>query len=198
MNFLAHMYLSGESDQIKIGNFIGDYVKGKGYEKYKGGIRYGILLHRKIDAFTDSHPIVKRSKECFTEKYHKYAGVITDIVYDHFLTVQWNEFSGSDLKKIINHSYSILLKRYKYLPVRVQQFLPHFVIYNWMGSYHSFEGLERVFDRMAMKTSLPKNSKNSVNELRENYSQIQRDFNNFFPQLIEHVLKDKVVKIPKI
>ncbi len=87
MNFLAHIYLSGDNDEIKLGNFIGDYIKGNAYNKYPPLIRKGILLHRKIDYFTDSHPIVRNHKSFFYDKYHKYAGIIIDIIYDHFLSL---------------------------------------------------------------------------------------------------------------
>ncbi len=86
MNVLAHIYLSGDSEKIILGNYIGDYVKGRDYLKYPELIRKGIIIHRHIDAFTDSHPVVHRSKIFFTRKYHKYSGVVTDIIYDHYLT----------------------------------------------------------------------------------------------------------------
>ena len=195
MNFLAHLYLSGSSDRIKIGNFIGDYVKGKNYENYPDDIKYGILLHRKIDTFTDSHIVVKQSKDHFLKKYHKYAGVITDVVYDHFLTIHWEKYSKLNLKQFIFHAYHILLSNYSSLPARVKQFLPFFVIYNWLGSYDSLKGLERVFDRMSEKTSLPKYSKYAIYELHNNYNQIQNDFLKFFPELIDFVLEDNKVKL---
>ncbi len=197
MNFLAHLYLSGNSENIMIGNFIGDYVKGKNYENYQDGIKYGILLHRKIDSFTDSHPIVKQSKDSFIKKYHKYAGVITDVIYDHFLTIHWKDYSSENLNHFIYHAYEILLTNYSKLPLRVKQFLPFFIIYNWLGSYDSFKGLERVFDRMSMKTSLPKYSKYAIHELKNNYQQIQKDFSIFFPELINYVLKDNIAQLKK-
>ena len=95
MNFLAHIYLSRDSNDITIGNFIGDYVKGHEFEKYPTGIRNGILLHRKIDYFTDTHAIVKEDKKLFVGRYHKYAGIITDILYDHYLALGWSNFNSS-------------------------------------------------------------------------------------------------------
>ena len=101
MNVLAHIYLSGDSDKIIIGNYIGDYVKGRDYLKYPDLIRKGIIIHRHIDGFTDRHPVVHRSKIFFTRKYHKYAGVITDIIYDHFLTKEWDFFSAQTRQWLI-------------------------------------------------------------------------------------------------
>lgn len=100
MNVLAHIYLSGDSEKVIIGNYIGDYVKGRDYLNYPEQIRKGIIIHRHIDDFTDRHPVVHRSKIFFTRKYHKYSGVVTDIIYDHFLTKEWDFFPGARLKAL--------------------------------------------------------------------------------------------------
>ena len=89
MNFLAHIYLSGDDPELKIGNFIADAVKGKKYTTYPQKIQEGIILHRKIDSFTDAHPIVKKSASRLFSKYGHYNSVIVDILYDHFLAKNW-------------------------------------------------------------------------------------------------------------
>ena len=92
MNFLAHIYLSGDSRELLIGNFIGDYVKGKDYEKYPPAIQDGILLHRKIDWFTDDHSITKKAKKLVRGQYGLYAGIVIDIFYDHYLSANWDQY----------------------------------------------------------------------------------------------------------
>ena len=92
MNYLAHIFLSGSSEEILIGNFIGDYVKGRDYLNYPAQIKKGILLHRRIDSFTDSHKIVHQSMSYFAPQYHKYAGIIIDILYDHYLIKNWDRY----------------------------------------------------------------------------------------------------------
>jgi acyl carrier protein phosphodiesterase len=94
MNFLAHIYLSGDNDLLKIGNFMADSIRGHHYEDYPTEIRKGILLHRAIDSFTDMHPIYRQSKHRLHEKYGHYSGVIMDIFYDHFLAKNWNKYSN--------------------------------------------------------------------------------------------------------
>ncbi|MGB5463037.1 MAG: DUF479 domain-containing protein, partial [Aureibaculum sp.] len=101
MNYLAHIYLSGDDDYIKIGNFIADRVKGKEYLNYQTEIQYGILLHRQIDTFTDQHSIVKKSKLRLHERYSHYDGVIIDILYDHFLAKNWKIYSEIPLNKYV-------------------------------------------------------------------------------------------------
>ncbi len=100
MNFLAHIYLSGNQERVMIGNFIGDFVKGKAWEEFDSAIQRGILLHREIDRYTDDHEVVIKTKERLRPKYHHYAPVISDVFYDHFLASLW--------KTTIRHLFWIL------------------------------------------------------------------------------------------
>ena len=98
MNFLAHLYLSGDNEQIIVGNFIGDFVKGRNaLQTFDPTIALGIELHRAIDQFTDTHPVVRSSKDRLRPKYRHYAGVIVDIFYDHFLARKWNDYHKTPL-----------------------------------------------------------------------------------------------------
>lgn len=198
MNFLAHLYLSGLSEKIMVGNFIGDYVKGKEYKKYPEEIQYGILLHRKIDDFTDHSLIFKESRNHFTSRHHKYAGVITDVIYDHFLSMQWNSFSAISFEEFVYISYENLINNFDYLPENVQHFLPYFVVSNWLDSYRTFEGLKRAFTLMAIRTSLPNDASQIIKELKLHYNELKNEFNNFFPLIIEEVNKEKRVIIQKL
>jgi acyl carrier protein phosphodiesterase len=98
MNFLAHIYLSGNDNLLKIGNFMADSIRGNHYLDYPDSLRKGILLHRHIDTFTDSHPIYRKSKHRLHSKYGHYSGVIMDIVYDHFLSKNWSVYSNEKLE----------------------------------------------------------------------------------------------------
>ena len=122
MNFLAHIYLSGNNHFLKLGNFIADAVKGKTYSKYPLEIQQGILLHRKIDSFTDHHPIFKKSVSRLFPTHRHYSRVIIDIFYDHFLAKEWNTYSNIPLNTYINDFYSLLNDNYEYLPKRIKAF----------------------------------------------------------------------------
>jgi acyl carrier protein phosphodiesterase len=190
MNVLAHIYLSGDSDEIIIGNYIGDYVKGRDYLNYPDQIRRGIILHRHIDDFTDRHPVVHRSKIHFTRKYHKYAGVIVDILYDHFLTREWDTFARRPLESITYQFYRAMVNNYDILPSKVQDRLPFFIINNWLESYKTYKGLRSVFNALSRRTSLPSESRFAIKTLKKNYHSLDDDFMEFFPQLIEYVEND--------
>ena len=102
MNFLAHTYLSGCNEEIIVGNFMGDYVKGSRYMDFPEMVKKGILIHRDIDTFTDMHLITRRSKQMVAAKYSKYAGIIIDIFYDHFLASLWDDYSNLPLSDFVN------------------------------------------------------------------------------------------------
>ena len=108
MNYLAHIYLSGDDEEIIIGNFIGDFVKGHHFNEYTQMMRKGIILHRYIDSFTDTHAIVRRSKARLSEQYHKYSGIIIDILYDHFLVKNWSNYCAAPLDEFIKKLTPVL------------------------------------------------------------------------------------------
>ena len=197
MNFLAHIYLSGDSNEIKVGNFIGDYVKGKNFEHYPNLIKKGILLHRHIDSFTDHHPIVQRSKSYLNVKYKRFSGIIVDIFYDHFLALEWSEFTNEPLEKFVNNLYDTLVSHYSILPKKVQGFLPLFIQYNWLESYLTIEGIKDVLSGMSRRTSLPDETQFAIEVLKKNYSSFRADFLDYFPQLIHFVESEFGIRICK-
>jgi len=187
MNFLAHIYLSGKNDEIKLGNFIGDYVKGTAYNNYSPLIRKGILLHRKIDSFTDAHQIVRKHKSLFYSKYHKYAGVIIDIIYDHFLARYWHMFSEVDYNEYIISIYKFLTSNLENMPQEISKIVPNLIYHNWLNSYKTIKGIENVLIGMSKGTSLPSESNYAILILRQHYGDIKNEFFTYFPQLIEYV-----------
>lgn len=187
MNFLAHIYLSGENDQVKVGNFIGDWIKGNEHKKYPPDIQKGILLHRSIDSFTDNHPIVKKSKSRLNDKYHKYSGIIIDIFYDHFLAHNWNVFSDMPLVDFTRNLNHCLVDNMSFLPPDIQEFIPRFMKRRWIESYATLEGIEHVLEGMTKHTSLPDKTADAIGILKSDYAEFKTEFFDYFPQLVAHV-----------
>jgi acyl carrier protein phosphodiesterase len=195
MNVLAHIYLSGDSDKIIIGNYIGDYVKGRDYLKYPEPVRRGIILHRHIDDFTDRHPVVHRSKIHFTRKYHRYAGVVIDILYDHFLCREWDFFSRRPLESVTYNFYRAMVNNFDILPENVKASFPFFIINNWIETYQTTSGIRNVLRTMSKRTSLPAETRYAMKMLKRNYYSLHDDFMEFFPELIAYVEKDFGIEI---
>ncbi len=186
MNFLAHLYLSGEDEEIITGNFIADHVKGRVFEKFNPGIQAGILLHREIDAFTDAHPLWIQSKNRLAKKYRKYAGVITDMFYDHFLSANWSDYSDESLDHFTSRMYRVVMKRYMQLPPKTKRILPFMAKDNWLKSYGTFEGLDRALNGMARRTPFESGMESAIGELKTHYDQYRKEFRLFFPELVRY------------
>ncbi len=183
MNYLAHVYLSGTNDLLKIGNFMADSIKGNDYEKFDSEIKKGILLHRHIDSFTDSHPIYRKSKHRLHEKYGHYSGVIMDILYDHFLAKNWGKFSDEKLEDYANGFYQLLQSNYDILTERIKGMMPYMIARNWFVSYATIAGLEMILFQMDYKTKHRANMQEAIVELQEFYAEFKSEFFQFFEEL---------------
>ena len=191
MNFLAHLYLSDDDDNLMLGNFIADAVKGKQIDKFSNEIKKGIYLHREIDKFTDVHPIFKASCARLNEKYHKYSSVIVDMYYDHFLAKNWSDYSKSSLNSFVSNSYSILLRNYFILPAKSKRILPFIILQNWLVNYSNFEGLQKSFDGMARRAKFNSGMENAICDLKADYISYENEFKDFFPIIISFIKEKK-------
>jgi acyl carrier protein phosphodiesterase len=197
MNFLAHLYLSGDNHDMIIGNFIADHVKGSKFNSYSPGIQAGIKLHRSIDHFTDNHPVVKESVERIRPDFRKYAGVVVDMYFDHFLSAGWHDWSVEPLSGFASRMFAILTASNGILPPRTKQMLPYMMNYDWLSGYGKFEGLDRAFKGMARRTPFYSNMESASEKLREDYSFYRDSFLVFFPELIRHALKVRDQVLPE-
>jgi acyl carrier protein phosphodiesterase len=187
MNFLAHLHLSGDNTSIMLGNFIGDFVKGKNLvEKVGSEIAKGIELHREIDFFTDQHPIVTQSKKRLRPKYRHYSGVIVDVFYDHLLAKNWNDYHPQPLSDYAAYVYEVIQKNAALLPERVNMMMPYMIKGNWLVNYATVEGIHRALTGMARRTPYESKMDESVSDLKENYENFKSEFEAFFPELEKH------------
>lgn len=186
MNFLAHIYLSGEFGELMLGNFIADSVKGNEMNRFSEGIQKGIRLHRNIDEFTDRHPIVEQSKRRLRPRYSKYAGVIADIFYDHFLALHWDKYSQIPLANYAARVYAYIEPRLPELPERVNRFFPYMVKQDWLLNYARLEGIEPVLQGMSRRTTFKSDMHLAINDLRNDHALYEQEFLLFFPELIDY------------
>jgi acyl carrier protein phosphodiesterase len=186
LNYLAHLFLSGEDQDLLIGNFIADGVKGNKVNDFSPGIIKGIKLHRFIDTFTDTHPIVEESKIRLREKYKKYAGVIVDVFYDHFLAKNWEQFSSTPLIDYTQDVYTVLNRVKSVFPEKIKYMLPFMIKHNWLYAYKEIEGIDKALKGMARRTTFVANMENASIDLRKDYELFENEFVEFFPVLIKH------------
>ncbi|MFB3389757.1 ACP phosphodiesterase [Flavobacterium sp. LAR06] len=183
MNFLAHIYLSGDNDLIKIGNFMADGIRGKQFEHFPKDVQKGIILHRFIDTYTDSHDVFRQSTKRLHEKYHHYAGVIVDIVYDHFLAKNWSNYSGEKLEDFINRFYNSLHTNYDILTEKTQDLMPYMIERNWLLSYRTVDGIRQILTQMDRRSKNLSKMQFASEELKEFYAEFEQEFTTFFGEM---------------
>ena len=184
MNFLAHIYLSFDDPQITLGNFIADHIRANKYKHLPEQVQKGILLHREIDTFTDSHPITKVSNKRLHKNYSHYSRVIVDIFYDHFLAKNWSDYSDVPLDSFVESFYDLLENNYEILPLGTKRIMPYMIADNWIYSYSNLEGISRVLDGMNRRTKNKSKMNFAILDLKEHYDDFENEFTDFFKELI--------------
>ena len=187
MNFLAHLFLSCDQEDLLIGNFIADFVPNREVKAYPEGIKQGIMLHRQIDSYTDTHPVARRSARRLYSRHSKYASVIIDIFYDHLLAINWELYSDRSLPDFAEEAYRVLEVNIGRMPPILQQRLPRMIADNWLVRYASFDGVGFTIERMKNRASKPHLLSDAVESLMKDYSDFDAEFNLFFPDIIAFV-----------
>lgn len=187
MNYLAHLFLSSADPDEQLGSLIADFTRGRLQtlsEIYAPGVIRGIALHRQVDSFTDNHPAVVRSRQRIAAPYRRYSGIILDILYDHFLSSDWSEFSDLDRRAFIRDVYRLLEARRDELPPRLRSLVPRMQREDWLGSYRELTVIEQVYQRMSKRLRQPNHLGGAMVEVHRHYAALARDFRQFFPELM--------------
>jgi len=184
MNFLAHIYLSFDNPEITLGNFFADHIRANKYKHLPNTVQKGILLHREIDTFTDSHAIPKLSSKRLHKNYSHYSRVIVDIFYDHFLAKNWKNYSKTPLDSYVESFYDLLEDNYDILPLGTQRMMPYMIADNWLYNYSNLTGISRVLDGMNRRTKNKSKMNFAILDLEEHYSDFETEFTAFFEELI--------------
>lgn len=192
MNYLAHLYLAEDTEESRLGNLLGDFVKGPVSESpYSPGIKKGIETHRKVDLFTDSHRKFLESKELISTERRRFAGVILDLAFDHFLAKNWRAYADSELGSFTEEVYGMLSRNSPILPVKLASFLPRMIHEDWLGSYEKLEGvslvIERISARLERKFKRENTLRGGAKEIEANYDALENNFEQFFPDVINYV-----------
>lgn len=183
MNFLAHLYLADETPESIIGNMLGDFIDADFREKYSPEICRGIVMHQKIDQFTDSHPVFRQSKRRIDKDYRHLKGIMIDLFYDHFLAKNWQDYSDEPLEDFCERIYETFQAHKSLLAPRLQRILPYMIEENWLTSYRRFEGIGWALSGISRRISRKNILASGLSQLEENYDGFDKDFQAFFPEL---------------
>lgn len=180
MNFLAHVFLSGNDFELAMGNLIADQIKGKNYLNLPYKIQKGILLHRKIDQYTDSHPVFKLCVKRLFVTHRHYSRVLVDMFFDHFLAKNWHDYHPLGLADFTDQFYNYLSKNKALLPDHCWNLINHLIQNNWFKAYASLEGLESILAQMEKRTQFESNLARGRIALEQDYSFFKDQFTAFF------------------
>ncbi len=183
MNYLAHLHLGGNAPAELLGSLYGDFVKGPLTGQWPATIEAGIALHRRIDAFTDSHPLQAQARARFPAERRRVAGIFLDLFFDHCLARDWQRYSEQPLDRFTTRVYQILAAEAQ-LPGHLQYMAPRMAAQDWLGSYRDFEVLGQVIAGMSRRLSRPGLLDGGLDDLRRLYEPLSEDFRAFYPQLM--------------
>lgn len=184
MNYLAHAYLSFNLPEILVGNMISDYIKGKKQYDYPLPVQKGIKLHRLIDNYTDTHAATQELKAFFRPQYRLYSGAFADVVYDHFLANDKNEFvSEEELKQFSTATYVELENHMELFPLPFQKMFPYMREHDWLYNYRHRWAIEKSFGGLVRRAAYLTESEIAFDIFNTHYEALQVCYNNFFPDL---------------
>jgi acyl carrier protein phosphodiesterase len=180
MNYLFHLYLSGDDPDIVTGNFMGDFVKGLLGDRYPPRLRRGIELHRRIDSFAQSQPVFTRSRLRLGREFGLYRGIMVDLYYDHFLAATWSDWSSEPLPDYLHRMRLIVERNRSFLPERLQEIVP-VIFEDLLPSYREAEGVGRALSRMSKRVKRENPLAGGGGELIKHYEALHEDFRDFLP-----------------
>ncbi len=182
MNYLAHLHLGGQQPEQLLGSLYGDFVKGPLAGRFPLPLEAAIRLHRQIDVFTDSHPLVLQSLGRFPRERRRYAGIILDVFFDHCLAAHWQDYAEQPLEQFTGRVYQVLAAQPD-LPGRLAQIAPSMAADDWLGAYRDFAVLEQVFRGIARRLSRPEGMDGALELVDALYAPLMDDFRCFYPEL---------------
>ena len=185
MNYLAHAFLSNNNNDLLVGNFIADHIRGNDFSAYPEKVIEGIQLHRRIDTFTDAHPEFKKSKRVFYEGFEKYSGVLVDIYFDYFLAKNFSHYSALPLEIFSKNVYKVYTEHHYILPINSSRFLEYVIKNNIYKEYSSLQGIQTVLNHLSHRIKHNVQLDDSIILFKKNENVLEEHFNLFFRDVLK-------------
>ncbi len=186
MNYLAHAFLARATPALLTGGLLGDFVKGRLDDRYPPEIRAGIAQHRAIDVFTDAHNLVHASRALMAPERRRFAGILVDVFYDHFLARHWERYAATPLERFTADVYATLWPQRGGFPERLQRILPWMRADDWLAGYADLGGVDASLRGMSRRFRYPERAQplaRGIDDLTAHYAELERHFLEFFPEL---------------
>ena len=185
MNFLAHLVLSPKETDFISGNIAADFLRGSDRKFVSKGVQSGILMHQFVDQFTDTHALVKTSKDRVKKHFRLLSGVLVDVFYDHFLAKDFEHIANVSLEEFCEFIYETLGKNISELPPRLQRFVPVMIRENILSSYRKLSGVQTALSRINLRMTKKFSVYLAMAILNDRYEFFENDFRQYFPCLID-------------
>lgn len=195
MNFLFHMVLSGGDDQLMVGNFMGDFVKGPLQERFSPTIRQGVALHRRIDSYAEGHPLFRQSRQRISQDYGLYRGVMVDMFYDYYLVNDWDEWCDEPLEKFLIRTRSVVENNMSSLPTEMHRLVP-VIFEELLPTYGTVAGIATAFSRLSRRIKRPNPLSGGEEELLLHHDTLRDDFRAFTPEVFRFA-GDVISSVPQ-
>lgn len=191
MNWLAHAWLSEPDIEFRLGNLLADIVKGTDRNTMSPAFLAGVRRHQAIDAFTDWHPVVHRSRARLIGAHRHTSGILVDVFYDHFLALDWDHFTDEPLDTFTARLYTDIRAHPIALPTEAREAVERMIAEDRLGSYRRLDGIEATLRRVSLRLSARLGRdlalERGVAELVAHFDELHADFAEFFPQLRDHL-----------
>ena len=177
--------MSGENDLIRIGNFMGDFVKGKQYDSLKKELQIGVLLHRKIDDYFDDIPLVKLDVELLRKYFGRYGGVALDLIYDYYLANNFSKYQTNCLRAFLFKFYADILNNRDELPNQVNLVSNRMIEQDWIFHYERLDGIKLVANMLQKRIGRDLNFNQIDSVIVKHNARFQSNFHIVFKEMID-------------
>lgn len=197
MNYLAHLFLAQPTADSCFGNLLGDFRRGVDLQNYTDAVRAGVTNHIFVDKFTDTHHAVRQARQLVSAPRRRFAGVMLDVLFDHFLLKHWSSFSGQSFSDFSQTVYHCLAQRYAIMPWGMQPMIKSMLEHRWLDTYSELNGVERALERTAARIRFDHEFYGSIEDIYARYERFEEVFVSFFPDLMLAVKQQQIERLPR-
>lgn len=177
MNYLAHLLLADIDEQAMLGAFLGDFVKGPRLDGFAPIVAREISLHRRIDSFTDLHPVVKDARARFDPMRRRYGGIALDMFYDHILARDFEQYAQQSLTEFSQRAYRVLQQRRSEMPLQARAVAERMAGHDWFAAYAGFDGIDLALRGIGRRLSRGSDQLEAcARDLTEHYESLAAGF----------------------
>jgi acyl carrier protein phosphodiesterase len=196
MNYLAHLFLAQPVIESRVGNLLGDFSKGVEITSLPVAIQLGVENHRFVDRFTDTHPEIQQLKTLISPQRRRFAGIMLDMLFDHFLILHWPRFSSLSFQHSCSDYYADLASGQSLMPLQMQRVTCRIIEQDWFSSYAELEGIGFALDRIADRIRFANEFADSIVEIKCHETEMEAGFLRFFPELMTAVENQNIEQRP--